>query len=165
MTVKATGPLGNTIQKLEDLLAASSTFQAKTGASDVAAAKTFIFYMSWPGPDYQKAFAVIEHPEDASLNYAKFAPKVFIESGTHSMSLVAPYDLVGDEKDGFITVCNFIDSTIKDMLDIEGDSDNYVMNDVTVDGPYRVKREERESRGDYWQADITIGWNPFGEGE
>ena len=158
MTVIGTGYIGNTIQKLEDLLAASRAFQEGTGASDALVAKNFIFYPDHEGNqvDYSRPFAVIQLSEDGPREGVKNANKSFDTSGTHTLSLVKPTPSGLSLKDALIDMTNFIDGCLDEMLAIEGDSDNYVIESYNVDKVIYVKIEERDTRGSYMEADITI---------
>lgn len=161
MAVTATGALANTMQKLEDLVANSSTFQTAVGAATAAAAKEFIHYPFYlvDKVDFRRPFSVIERPEGQGLIYdGDVRLNKNNKSGSLVLALYKPNTGL-NIKDDSDTQSNYAEAVLDDIADAEGIDDALPIEDMETGGPQLVKFEEQATVGDFWATFVTVNWN------
>lgn len=171
----ATGCISNARQLLADSLANCTAFRSWSGPTwTVAEAGQHVFQQALPeeGDDFlqladRRPFAVISRPPHANRFTRAASPINFVSSGSFVVELHWSPPALDAEDPGrnVRTFENFLgslirtgDSSAPGLLDQAATAGRLNINEITVDGPYRVPVEELPLVGDCYLAYLFIEW-------
>lgn len=168
MPVTATGDISKTLENLEILVAASSTFQTAVGADDATAARAFVF---WPGMDprilpgedaatypwefdtFPDVYAWVQISDGAEWLGQDAGPDNFYPSLPLRLVLVQATDATEGVRDQVVRFGNFVGSVVADMQAL-AKSGSYLQ--VTRFGLEMLQRSDPSEDDRYMEARITV---------
>lgn len=171
----ASGCISNARQLLADSLANCTAFRAWSGPTwSVSEASEHVYQQALPeeGEDFlrldtRRPFAVISRPMNANRFARVACPHGFVSSGTLVVELhwTPPHLDADDPGRDVRTFENFLgalistgDTNAPGLLDLSGTYGYLNINELTVDGPYRVPADDLAVVGDCYLAYLFIEW-------
>lgn len=170
--VTVTGELGLAITGLEDLIAASSTFQTRAGmtAAQLEAERIFYDEAHLPSEDEDalaalRPFVMIFDEEYGHAIEGQGAVISMAIEGSFSI-FISDNALHGDQveslalhKESRLDFINFYSGLITDLVLANGADGNFAFVESSMTEPVaRVARKHRNKNNDYWQASHLLRW-------
>ncbi len=160
MSVTPTGLLSVSMSELRDLVAESSTFQAKVGAADDTAAKQKIqmaHYRQWADSDRPYAVVGIA-PGFKSVPLAGGSQNWMTSEGMLWLYLTDYDRHPGNETDSAVDFYNFVGGVWNDIQVLAAKDDRLAANELTLESAQRTDpRREQRSKG-WHEAELLVGW-------
>jgi len=159
------GDLAAALTGLENLLAASETFQAATGAADATAAKAFIY---WPGMKpytetegegeqsvrtWPACFAVVRIAEGAGIAVPECVASVPLQA---YLQLRTPENLRDDPKAEAVAFLEFVGKVMQDLAEQSYGTGTLAVRRITVGDVQKNDETEAEEYMDV-RLDIEPG--------
>ncbi len=150
MAVLPTGILSIPVERLAELVASSTTFQAKTGTVSEATALPFVFRPVKDEP-HSGAFAVVQEMAfGVKSNFGAFASGVLILQFWDEVTEVA-------QQDAWYDFGNFVGAVIKDVINESRKGGRLLIREgIDQVGSIRAKRTEES---DYFFKEFNV---PYG---
>ena len=161
--IEPTGPQGISVKLLVDLVAASSTFQAKTGLESATEANERIFYpwLQESINETKKPCAVIQIPPGFSwVTEAGGGQNYMVtDNGVLRLGLYDNERFPDAWRDSFIDFTNFVDGVTQDIASVAAKDGNLAFDTITqVEPP--AKSDPREDGGTqgFWGSTYDLTW-------
>jgi len=167
VAISYTGVWSSALDKLINLVAASSTFQTWTGAADAAAAEAYIHES-----DYSEEESVVKNNRrpcafvDIELGGAVENTRIF--NGTAVIIFEGAVDPAHSEQESFRDFTNRVGAILSEMLQAaEEDTTGNLLNTVRmegdpIEGPFRAGKQAREGDGDHLICTVRLPYGPDG---
>lgn len=164
MSVTAETATGESIEKLETMVAGCPAFQLAARVSTAHAAKAFIHY-----PEYVPAgrssecmpFAVIVPVDSRTELISAGGKNDFVVGGTLELQLCLEIDDTTDIKGQFIRFLNFEEAVWRYCLDLAAVSDNLAIVDMPCNERVQTKPQamaEHMAQRPFFKATYQVTW-------
>lgn len=161
--IEPTGPQGIAVKLLVDLVAASSTFQARTRRESAVEAEERI-YFPWLQEainETKRPCAVIQLPPGFSwVTEAGGAQNYMVtDNGSLRLSLFDNERFPEAWRDSFFDFTNFVDGVIQDIAEVAAKDGNLAVHTITqVEPPAKSDPKDDAGTDGFWGATFGLTW-------
>lgn len=158
--MSATTSMAKSLESATDILAASSTFRGRCGASDATAAKRYIGWDTLAdneGLQERRPFAIVKVTARGSNQVSEGIAVDLVAGGGVLIYMCDDARYSDDHSESYIDFLEFIGGAMDNMELVSGVSDAFPFHSAElILPPQRTPRSERTPQNDYWEAAFLL---------
>jgi hypothetical protein len=166
--IQPTGPQGEAIRLLAEMIAATPAFSNRVSATSQDAALSRIHFPYVLEPEQEKKpFVVIEQ---GGVNWSKLADGTMIPDGRLRLKIADTFEAIDDERDSLVQFTNFADGILEELAYYTGTDDLLNIVQITqtqepvATNPVNIAVAGTAQRPFFW-AGYDVIWNTVGGGQ
>ena len=166
--IQPTGPQGEAIRLLAEMIAATPAFSNRVAATSQDAALKHVHYPYVIDPEQEKKpFVVIEQ---GGVNWTRLADNTMIPDGRLRLKIADVMDANDSERDALVLFTNFADGILEELSFYAGTDDLLNIVQITqtqepvATNPVNIAVAGTAQRPFFW-AGYDVIWNTVGGGQ